>query len=204
MEKDQLQKLTAFFFEIGNLRKVLRAHQQMLLTNDLSDNIASHSFRTAFIGYFLAKELGANADRVLKICMIHDIEEVRAGDHNWVHKKYIKVYEDEIREGQLKGLPQSEELLDLSREYHQRQTQEAKIAKDADLLDQIFLLKEYAVQGNKEAADWLKGGWDHGVYKESEQEKQMFTDLAKEIAREAKKQRQSYWWENIWTPKNRH
>jgi len=194
MKQNEIQKLVSFFYEIGNLRKVLRAHQQTLLSQDLTDNIASHSFRTAFIGYFLAKQLKADADKVMKMCLLHDIEEVRCGDQNWLHKKYVKVFEEEIREGQLNNLPKTEELLKLSKEYQQRRTLEAKIAKDADLLDEVFLLREYERQGNKEATDWLKGG---------QQEKYMSTKLAKQIAKEAKKQKATAWWDSLWTPNRR-
>lgn len=194
MRKNKLQNLVSFFYEIGTLRKILRAHQQTLFFRDESDNISSHSFRTAFIGYFLAKELKADADKVIKMCLLHDIEEARSGDQNWVNKKYIKVFEEEIRKEQLKELPNFEELLNLSKEYQERKTLKAKIAKDADLLDQIFLLKEYEFQGSKEATRWLKGR------KESQHEKLMFTKLAKEIAKEAKKQKPSFWWKNLWTP----
>ena len=204
MRSKEIQKLTLFFYEIGNLRKVLRAHQQLLLSQDLTDNIASHSFRTAFIGYFLAKELKADADKVIKMCLLHDIEESRAGDQNWVNKRYVKVFEEEIREGQLKNLPNSKELLKLSKEYKERKTLEAKIAKDADLLDQIFLLKEYELQGNKEATDWLRGAHRGKVYqKENEHEKRMFTQLAKQISKEAKKLKPSLWWDNLWISNRR-
>jgi len=198
MKQSQIKKLVSFFFEIGNLRKVIRAHQQTLLSFDLSDTIASHSFRVALIGYFLAKELKADVDKVMKMCFLHDLEETRSSDHNWVHKRYVKVFEDEIRYDQLRNLPNSQELINLSEEYQERKTLEAKITKDADLLDEIFLLREYAWQGNKEAKDWLKG-----VNIESHQEKMMFTKLAKEIAKEAKRQAPSFWWENLWTPTRR-
>jgi putative hydrolase of HD superfamily len=204
MEKNQVKKLVSFFYEIGNLRKITRAHQQTLLSQDLTDNIASHSFRTAFIGYFLAKELKADADKVIKMCLLHDIEEVRCGDQNWVHKRYVKIFEEEIRKGQLKNLPKSEELLKLSKEYQQRKTLEAKTAKDADLIDEIFLLREYELQGNKEATDWLKGSHKKGVSNgEGQQEKHLFTKLAKQIAKEAKRQKASSWWDNLWTPNRR-
>ena len=198
MKAQEIKKLTSFFFEIGNLRKVIRAHQQILLSQDLTDNIASHSFRTAFIGYFLAKELKADANKVIKMCLLHDIEETRSGDQNWVHRRYLKIYEEEIREGQLKNLLHSEELLKISREYQERKTLEAKITKDADVLDELFLLKEYIWQGNKEAEDWLKT-----IQKESQQEKRMFTALVKQIAKEVKKQKPSGWWDNLWTSKRR-
>lgn len=204
MEQKQIEKLTSFFYEIGNLRRVLRAHQQMLLALDPTDNIASHSFRVAFIGYFLAKELEADADKVLKMCLLHDLEEIRTGDQNWVHKKYVKAYEAEVRRDQLEGLHHSENLLELSDEYQKRETKESKIAKDADLLDEVFLLREYAHKGNKEAVRWLRGEkGDNDGDKEGEQEKRMFTSLAKEIARAAKAQDPSFWWEYAWTPEKR-
>jgi putative hydrolase of HD superfamily len=131
------------------------------------------------------------------MCLLHDIEEARFGDQNWVNKKYVKVFEKEIVEDQLRGLLNSEELLNLLKEYYERKTLEAKIVKDADLLDQILLLKEYEFQGSKEAARWLKGE------KESNQEKLMSTKLAKEIAKEIKKQKPSLWWQNAWTHNRR-
>jgi putative hydrolase of HD superfamily len=203
MKQREVKNLTSFLFEIGNLRKVIRAHQQTLLSFDLSDTIASHSYRVTLIGYFLAKELKANTDKVVKMCLLHDLEETRSSDHNWVHKKYVKVFEDEIRYDQLKDLPNSQELIKLSKEYQERKTLESKIAKDADLLDEIFLLREYAWQGNKEAQQWLKGKRDPRNKKMTSHEKMLSTKLAKDIAREAKKQSPSKWWENLWTPKNR-
>jgi 5'-deoxynucleotidase YfbR-like HD superfamily hydrolase len=197
MNQKQITRLTNFFFEMGNLRKVLRSHQQLLLTYDLTDTIASHSFRVAFIGYFLAKELGADADKVLKMCLMHDIEESRSMDHHWVSKKYVKVYQEEITNDQFDGLPNSGELVELINEYEERKTEEAKIAKDADMLDQILLLREYQWQGNQEAAQWLRTGSD------GEQERIMTTDLAHEIAKEIKEQKPSDWWASSWTPKRR-
>jgi len=197
MKENKIKKLASFFYEIGTLRKIPRAHQQILLSQDLSDNVASHSFRVAFIGYFLAKELKADANKVIKMCLLHDIEESRAGDQNWVNKKYIKVFEEEIRKDQLKDLLGSEELTRLSKEYQERKTLEAKIVKDSDLLDQNLLLREYQRQGSKEAEDWLK------IKKMNEQEKLMLTDLAKEISEEIKKQNPSFWWKSLWTSKRR-
>lgn len=202
MKQKEIKKLVSFFYEIGTLRKILRMHQQALLTSDPTDNISSHAFRTTVIGYFLAKELKANADKVIKMCLLHDIEETRCGDQNWVHKRYVKVFEEEIRKGQLKDIPNSGEMLKLSKEYQERKTLEAKISKDADILDEIFLLREYELQGNREAADWLKSERKNRG-KESQQEKRLSTKLAKEIAKETKKQNPSLWWDNLWTPDRR-
>ena len=46
MEKDKdLSKIVNFLFEIGTMKKLPRIHQQVLLSQDMSDNIASHSYR---------------------------------------------------------------------------------------------------------------------------------------------------------------
>lgn len=194
--KNKIDKraVSRFLYEVGTLRKVARAHRQTLLEDDLSDSIASHSYRVAFIGWFLAHMEKADPYKVTMMCLLHDIAEARSGDHNWVHKKYVKIFEDEIIKDQLESLPDDGELYALATEYGKRESCEAKIAKDADLVDQILLLKEYAHQGNKEAAKWLIGKKDgQGTCTKSAR------DLAKEICN----QEPGEWWEDIWTDKNR-
>lgn len=199
MEQSQIDKLVSFFFEIGTLRKIPRSHQQTLLFQDLSDNIASHSFRTALIGYFLAENLGADSDKVTKMCLLHDLEEARTGDQNWLHKSYIKSFEGEVREDQIKGLESTKEFEELSQEYDERETLEAKIAKDADHLDQMMILKEYAWQGNQEAREWLHLDRE----KKNEQEKRLHTDLAQQLAKEIISQKPSSWWRDSWSSEDR-
>jgi putative hydrolase of HD superfamily len=198
-KREELKKAALFLYEVGTMRKVARAHRQTLLTNDLSDNISSHSYRATWIGWILAKEEKADSNRVTLMCLIHDISETRSNDQNWVHKKYVKVFEDEIINDQIKGMPMEKDLKEILGEYKERKTKEAKIAKDADLIDQILLLKEYVWQGNKEAADWL--GKNKG--RDNVQYKLLQTVSAKKLANEILKQKPSDWWINKWTEKRR-
>lgn len=186
--------LSQFFYEVGTLRKLVRSHRQTLLTDDQSDNIASHSYRVALISWFLAKEECADTNKVLLMGLLHDLGETRSGDQNWVHKRYVKVFEKQILKEQFSNLPYKNELIKLAKEYSERKTLEAKIAKDADLLDQILLLKEYAWQGNNEAKTWLK---------DNAQEKMIKTKTAKKLAGEIMEQKPHDWWWNIWSPKRR-
>ncbi len=186
--------LVNFLFEVGTLRKIARSHRQALLTNDLTDNISSHSFRVAFIGYFLAKMEKADSSKVMLMCLLHDVPESRSGDQNWIHKKYVKVFEDEILKDQVDSIPGSDELIAITSEYGERKSLESKLAKDADLLDQIMLLREYEWVGNKEAELWLKG---------KEQEKRLFSKSAKAISKEIYAQKPSSWWNKNWTADRR-
>ncbi len=189
-----IKDITHLLFEVGTLRKIVRSHRQALFTDDLSDSISSHSYRVILIGYFIALEEGLDTDKVVKMCMIHDLGESRSGDQNWIHKRYLKVFEDEITKDQFSFLPDNSELKQIAKEYSERKTAESKGAKDADHIDQLLLLREYEWQGNKEAASWLKS---------STHDKMLSTKTAKKIARELKTQKPSDWWKNVWTSKRR-
>ena len=188
------RRVAEFLYELGTLRTIVRSHRQLLLTNDLSDSIASHSYRVTWIGWLLAKMEGADPYKVVMMCLTHDTGEARSTDHNWLHKRYVKVFEDEIRRDQLGPLPFSKELFAITDEYNERQSLEAKIAKDADLLDQVLLLKEYEHQGNREAAKWLVG---------KREGKRFFTRSAKTLVKAVCDQTPGDWWEDKWTNVNR-
>ncbi|MEI6462665.1 MAG: HD domain-containing protein [bacterium] len=192
--KKNLERLTKFFYEVGTLRKLARSHRQTLLTDDLSDNIASHSYRVTVISYFLAVEEKVDPNKVIKMALFHDVSEARSGDQNWVHKKYVKVYEEEIMKDQLDGIVNDNEIFTVMEEYNKRESKESKIAKDADLLDQIYLLKEYEHRGNVEAKRWLKS---------NAQYKSIYSKTAKKIAELAMKSEPNVWWWNVWTDKRR-
>lgn len=178
------------FFEIGTLRKIIRSHRQTLLTDDLSDSIATHSFRVALIGYFIAKIENINIEKVLMMGLLHDLSESRCGDQNWINKRYVKVFEDEITDDQLGGT----QLNEIAKEYKLRESKEAIAVKDADLLDQVLLLKEYSHSGNHEATEWLK---------DNEQIKMLKTKTAKKLASVILKRSVHDWWKDLWTAKRR-
>lgn len=198
-KSNQFKKTASFLYEVGSMRKIARAHRQSLLTDDLSDNIASHSYRVTWIGYLLAQMEKVDANKVVLMCLSHDTAEARSNDQNWVHKKYVKVFEEEIIKDQLENLPGESELKKILTEYHERKTKESKVAKDADLLDQILLVKEYAMVGNTEALRWQKNGGKKG----NTHFNLLSTISAKKLAREIEKQNPSEWWQNVWTEKRR-
>lgn len=199
MNDSKEQKIVRFLFEMGTMRKLPRMHRQTLLTDDMSDNIATHSYRVTLIGWFLAKMENVDPYKVVMMCLMHDMGEVRTGDHNWIHKRYVKIFEEEIKEEQLGGLPYPE-MKEIADEYDMRESPEAVVAKDADMLDQIFLLREYVWQGNKEAEIWLKGKPGE---EENDKAKRLKTESAKKIANAALIEDPSGWWDNLWTSKNR-
>lgn len=196
---NRFRRIANFLFEVGTMRKLPRMHRQMLLTDDNSDTIASHSYRVAVIAWILAKEEGADPYKTAMMALLHDMVEARTGDHNWVHKRYVKIFEEEVMKEQFGTLP-FDDFAVLSQEYHERTSVEAIIAKDADLLDQVLLLREYEWQGNKEASVWLSG---KGKEKGNAQLKKLVTKKAKSLGKAIISTSPSAWWDDIWTPANR-
>ena len=85
-------------------------------------------------------------------------------------------------------------------EYDKRESKEAVIAKQADIVDQILLLREYDWQGNKEASIWLYGkdGKDPRL-----QVAKLTLQSAKDLAESIYTTAPSEWWDNLATGKNR-
>lgn len=187
--------IVKFFYELGCLRFTMRTHYRRLLTRDFSDNIASHSFRVGWVAWFLAKIEGADPEKCAFMGFLHDIPEARTGDTGWVERAYVHEDEKRAAKEQLEGLPFGEELLGLIVEFLEGVTLEAKVAKDADRLDQLLLLKEYEHQGNKEARSWL---FLDEPGSRPEELKRLKTEGGRKLAFEILSQSPSDWWQNLW------
>lgn len=198
MKKNDVKNVANFFYEVGTLRKISRMHRQVLLTDDLSDNIASHSFRVAVIAWFLAKEEKVDPYKVVMMALVHDVAETRTNDHNWIHKRYVTTHDGEVAKDQFGTLPYPE-LKGFVDSYKEKKTLEAKVVKDADLIEQALLLREYELQGNNEAALWLRGKDGKG----NKYHEMLTCDSSKNLIKAIYKQSPSNWWSGFWTRVNR-
>lgn len=106
-----LNFIVDFIFEMGTLRNMRRMHTQVIPNSN--DTVASHSFRTAVIGYLLADLGGADKNKVLKMALFHDICEARTGDANFINKFYSEQKEKLAYQDQTKNIPSGEEIKSL-------------------------------------------------------------------------------------------
>lgn len=166
------EAIVNFFFEVASLRRIVRSHRQFIGGAD--DNISDHSHRVAIIGFTLAKLEGADADKVLKMCIFHDLVEARTGDANFLHRQYVEQKEQEARQDQLRDLPMAEEIKKILDEYEERKSKESKVAKDADLLDQVLVQQEYFYHDKENKKIWQNHIIDRLLTKTAK-------DLAKKI-----------------------
>ncbi|MBW2063999.1 MAG: HD domain-containing protein [Deltaproteobacteria bacterium] len=149
-----MKDMANFLFEVGMLKKTPRTGYQFLGSG--RESVADHSFRTAVIGYILAKkEPGADPLKTILMCLFHDLPEARTGDHNYVNKRYVQVDEEGALRDLASKLPFGGEIVSLVREFNDGKSREANMARDADQIDLIVELKEQKDLGNKYAEEWL-------------------------------------------------
>lgn len=106
------------------------------------ESVAEHTFRTALMAYFIKDEYPeVDIDKVIKMCLIHDLGEAFTGDI----PAFEKTESDEEAEKQMllkwvKSLPNpyNTEMLALYEEMHERKTLEAKIFKALDGLETVI------------------------------------------------------------------
>lgn len=96
---------------------------------DNPESVAAHSWGMAILALRLApKEL--NLERVLSLCLVHDLPEVRVGD--------LTPHDDTSNKAELEHKAMSEmapQWLSLFEEYEAGETGEAKFVKQIDKLD---------------------------------------------------------------------
>ena len=122
--------------EILGLKDVLRAGW-VRAGIESPESVAAHSWGMSMLALKLApKEL--DLARVLSLCIVHDIPEVRVGDLT-PHDDTSTKAEDELR-AMTEIAP---EWVGLFEEYEQGQTPEAKFVKQLDKLDMALQAEIY-------------------------------------------------------------
>ena len=125
---------------LANLEKVGKEDKSSSSSTELQKEVKVRK-RMKFSCDFAAARV--NEDKVLKMCLLHDLAELRTGDANFINKFYRVENEEKAIQDQWENIVGGKELISLLKEYNERKSKEAIIAKDADILDQIFLQKEY-------------------------------------------------------------
>jgi len=106
------------------------------------ESVAEHSWRVSLMAYWLRDEFPeADMDKVIRMCLIHDLGEAFTGDI----PTFLKTKADEDREegflsAWVASLPQPyrEEMAALYREMAERRTLEARIYKALDGLEALI------------------------------------------------------------------
>lgn len=173
-----------FLYEIGALRFLQRTWRQFF-REDVANN-SEHTFRVMWIALAIAKaEKVKNEEKILKMALVHDIGESRCPDTNYLSKNYSTRDEKKALKDMFENTSYGDEYLKLFDEYHARKSLEAKIVKDADILDVDLEIAEHASNGHLLAKDWKA--------KRVNVAKTLFTPTAKKLWWEIYKENPNSW-----------
>ena len=174
-----------FLFEIGSLRNLQRGWRQHLGMD--CANILEHTLRVIWLALILArKEEVKNEDKIIRMALIHDIEETRTSDLSYIQKVYVNSDDKRAAQDIFKETSLSDFYLDIFKEYQKRKTIESKIVKDADNLEVDMELKELEERGSQLPKKWQE------VRKKVRNEK-LYTKSAREMWDEIQKTDVSSW-----------
>lgn len=181
MKKDT-KNIVNFLFEVGILSKTPRSGFHFLGSGKQS--VAEHVHRVVYVGYVLSALDGdADTEKVMKMCLFHDLAEARTSDLNYVHQKYALSDEERAVSDLANSLEFGQDILETLREFRERKTKEAKLAKDADQIEWILSLKEEVDTGNTRANTWIPSAV-----------KRLSTDAAKKLGEKIIKTNSDDWW----------
>ena len=151
------ESLLAILAQAAKLKTVYR---HCWTDGERRESVADHSWRTALLAMLLSGEeefRDADMDRVIRMCLIHDLGESFTGDIPAFEKSggaehaEMKLFEDWIR-----GFPepQRDEWLGLLTEMNALETREARIYKALDKLEALIAHDE------SDLATWLPLEYD--------------------------------------------
>lgn len=171
--------------EVGMLNRTPRSGFAFLGAGEQS--VAEHIYRMLHVAFVLARISQEKVDELhlLRLVMFHDLPEARTGDHNYVNRKYVagdlgKVLDDGAREW-----PNGIEIAAYIHEFEAGETTEARLAKDADQLELLLVLKEQADLGKPHVDEWI-----------TPLLARLKTSAGKQLAQEILATRWDNWWFN--------
>lgn len=151
--------------------------------NGRQESVAEHSWMMTLMAFFMKDEFPeADMDKVIKMCIIHDLGEAFTGDIPTFEKTSAnEELEEELLYSWLKSLPKNyaDEMLSLYDEMEKRKTVEAKVYKAIDGLEAL-------VQHNiSDLSTWIPKEYE--LNKTYANDKVAFSDYLKAVREEVRK-----------------
>ncbi|MBL0712687.1 MAG: HD domain-containing protein [Desulfosarcina sp.] len=149
-----MEAIANLLFEARSLRTLPRSGYQFLGAG--RESVAEHTFSITFIAYVLSRLVPeADGQKMMTMCLVHDLPEARIGDLNSVQKLYITADEPAAVCDLTAPLPFGEELKASIEEFNRGESLEAKLARDADQIAFILELKDLSDIGYVPPGTWI-------------------------------------------------
>jgi len=175
---------------VGKLKRIPRTGWKVRRVKN-SESIADHSFRTALLGMVLSDLEKMDTEKVIRMLLLHDIEESVIGDITAIKKRNmnrekLKVRQLKAVEKVLSNLPETlrKKYISLWNEMEDCKTEEAKFCKDVDKLEMMIQADDYEQEdkSNKEKISlfWSKELRDINIPKRVNSIIKIYKELEKE------------------------
>jgi len=152
-----IKRIANFLFELNETKRTPRNGWHRAGIKE-SESVAEHTAVCAQIAYVIAQMEGVNAERAATMALFHDVREVREGDQDWVTRIYRpRDGQGKTLTAQIADLPMAGELAGIFDEMAVRETKEAIIVADADLLELALQAKIYEQSGYRSARLFIDG-----------------------------------------------
>ncbi|OGG28919.1 hypothetical protein A2973_01280 [Candidatus Gottesmanbacteria bacterium RIFCSPLOWO2_01_FULL_49_10] len=148
-----VKHITNLIYEAAVVKRLKRTGWQILGDND--EGVGEHTFMTAVIAYFLGKQLNANLETVLTMSVFHDFHEARTGDLDKIATFYMTRDQEKANRDIFAGV--DEPLLKTLETYEKKESLEARIVYEANVIAFLVELKLLEEKGNIHAREWIEG-----------------------------------------------
>ena len=146
------QDFTKVIFEAAVVKRVKRTGWQILGGHE--ESVGEHTFMTSVIAYFLGKLLHADMLQVLTMAIFHDFHEARTGEVDKLAKFYITRDQERANHDIFDAI--DSELSSLLDIYEAKQTLEARIVYEANVVAFLVEVKILAERGHTQAKEWYE------------------------------------------------
>ena len=181
--------IAKFLYEVGQLKRVKRSGWWIAGVKD-PESVAEHTFRAAVITYLLARLEGADTGKAVLMALFHDLPEARTNDAHRIVRRYAdwRNVDKKAMNEQSKRLPHEvgNEVASFFEEFEKEASAEARLARDADLLECLIQAREYQALGYHDVVDWILNA-----------QAALATESAKRIAAECLRTEPKEWWQGL-------
>jgi len=146
-----MNDLTNIVFEAAVVKRLRRTGWQILGGHE--EGVGEHSFMTAVIAYFVAKQKSVNIETVLTMAIFHDFHEARTGEVDKIHTYYIT--RDQARANWDIFESLDTDLLHTLQQYEEKQSLEARICYEANIVAFLVEAKLLMERGHTHAEEWF-------------------------------------------------
>lgn len=143
-------KAIKLYYKIMPLKNLLRSGFIFWGANaERIESVAEHSWSCCLLALTIQKETKAklNLEKILKMLVIHEFEEVYIGDLTPFDKQDKQVATAKARDFFVNDLKLDKEFLSLIDEFNESKTKEARFCKMIDRLDATLMTKYYEDKG---------------------------------------------------------